>query len=243
MKNIQFNGKEYQIPEGWSDCTLGHIIEAQRLSDLMPNAPIVAVISAYVGIPINELTASKAKDVQDIMAGLDFISNEYIPKATNVFEFDGHKYGCPDDLIDIRFDQWVSVETVIYNYRQTPVNGLTRMIASLCLRPDETIDDFNLQERAELFENLPFTTARDIESFFLISHRALEVISRLCSTITGLEGQIPQQFNEVLNTMNKHKERSTTSWLMKRRIGIYQKYLQSLQSAWEKSYNSSPTEG
>jgi hypothetical protein len=53
MKVIKFNEKEYQIPESWSgDNSSNGDLLADEYSDLLPDAPIISIISAYAGIPI-----------------------------------------------------------------------------------------------------------------------------------------------------------------------------------------------
>jgi len=230
------------MPESWDECTLKMVMETQKIQELSPNAPIIAVISGYVGIPYNVLVKSKATEVQELLEGLTFIYDDYVPVPVNSFTYNGEKYECDDDILNIRFDQWVSLETVLHNYKDNPIEGLPKMIASLFMKPQENIDDFDLNERAQLFHGLPFTVARDLEGFFLHSRLALEETTQLYSIIKEQERLVPIQLKEVLSILSKRKEQSTTSWRTKRVIGIYQKYLKSLQKGWEKSYSSLHTD-
>lgn len=238
MKVLEFNGKEYQIPSSWEDCTLGMIVETSKIDKLLPVAPIVSVIVGYCGIPVEEVISARAADVKPILDILSFMDKPYRPKPNYEFEFNGEKYGCPADIIDLRFDQWVAVETILYNNRENPVVGLPEVLGCLCLKPNETIDTLDLKSRSELFLDLPLTLARDIEGFFLANLHVSEVYSQLFSTVKELEQQVPRQLTEAIDTVRKSRDRRTSNWPTRLVTGIYLKYLQSMQNHWEKYYNS-----
>jgi len=242
MKRIKFKQEMYDCPESWDDCTLGQIVNAGLIDELIPNAPIVSVISGYVGIPTQDILAARARDLKSILSSLEFIETDYQPKSKHEFSFNGNKYSCVSDITELRFDQWVSAQTVMYNYRDTPIRGLPKILASLCLMSGETIDQVDLDKRGEELLELPYTLAKDIEGFFLDSQIEYEALSQLSSIIKEQELLIPKQLTEVLNIIKQRKAHPSTSWPMKRVIGIYQNYLRSFQQSWDKHYNSLPIE-
>ena len=240
MKSIKFKEEEYDCPESWDDCTLGMMIQTQILDDILPLAPIVSVVSGYVGIPSQDLALAKAREVKPFLECLSFINKPYVPRSSNSFVYSGETYSAPENLTDLRFDQWVSAQTVLYNYRESPVKGLPKILASLCVKTGESMADIDLEARGQLFYQLPFTTAKDVEGFFLDSLREYEAYSQLSSIVSEQEKLIPKQLTEVRNILKQRKVDPTTSWLTKRVIGMYQNYLGSFQKNWEKYYNSSP---
>lgn len=240
MKQINFKDKEYRCPEKWSECSLGMVVETQILDELIPNAPFVSVIAGYVGIPTQEITSASVEEINPIMEALVFINDDYKPIPRNEFELNGSKYSCPEDLRELRFDQWVSVNTILQNHKDSPVRGLAKILASVFIKENETLDSFDLQERSDEFLDLPLTTSRDIESFFLTKKKELEVYTQLSSMVKGQEEIIRKQLIETINIVNKRKERLSIFSPTRLVIGIYQRYLKSFQKGWEKYCNSSP---
>lgn len=241
MKSIKFYDELYDCPENWEDCTLGMMIQTQQLADIIPQAPIVSVISGYAGVPSQDLANARVQDVQPFLECLGFIDVEYQPRSKNSFVYSGITYSAPESLTDLRFDQWVSAQTVMYNYKDNPVKGLPKMLASLCVRKGESMSDVDLEARGELFYQLPLTTARDVEGFFLDSLREYEALTQLSLIIKEQEKLIPKQLTETLNILKQRKVAHSTSWLTRRVISIYQNYLWSFQKNWDRYYNSSHT--
>jgi hypothetical protein len=242
MKTIKFNEKEYQVPECWSECTLKMIVKSGELDEILPDAPLVSIISAYTGIPVKELTTSKQSEVEEILKILEFIYTPYKPEINNEFEFQGEKYSAEEDLSNQSFGDFVSVETILYNYKDKPLQGLPRMIAVLCKKDGESLEDINIDERAKLFADLPLTIAKDVEGFFLVSQISYNAISQLSLTIPDMEKSIQLQLIELKRIIKARKVHIGGFSLMKLQIGYYQIYLWYLTKLWERYFNSTRTE-
>lgn len=238
MKTIIFNNNNYNIPESWSEVTVGMLIRSAELSEILEDAPVIAIISAYTGIPVKDLKVSQTKAVQDIILIMSFISKEYVPEPLTEFIFLNETYSCNDDLTDQRFEDFMSIQTCLYNYRDEPYKALPRLIAIYCKREGEVLDDFNLNDRTMLFLDLPMTIAKDIEAFFLLSLNSYKSIIQLSSILEMEEDIVLAKLKELKTTVKKSKEQIGMSWHTKLLIGLFQIYLMFITRDWEKYYNS-----
>lgn len=237
MKTIKFNNKEYQIPQAWDEVTLGMVIKATELDELLPDAPIITVLSAYTGIPVRDLKTSKTTEVQEILAIMSFITEEYKPIPKTSFTLDNIVYSCEDDLLNQKFEDFVSVETALYNYREEPARALPRLLAILCKRDKETLDDFKIDERASLMYGVKLTDAKDIEAFFLHSARSYKVISLLYSTQDLQKELVFHKIKELQDIMKKRKAQSGIFSGTRFRIGYFQIVLWWVKNRLEKYFN------
>jgi len=242
MKTIKFNEKEYQVPESWQDVTVGMLIKSAELSELLDDAPIIAIISAYTSIPVKELKLSQSEAVLEIVSTMSFISDEYVPTPRTEFEFQGELYSCEPDLTDQRFEDFVSIQTTLYNYREEPYRALPKLIAIYCKKDSETLDDFKLDERSKLMEGLSMTIAKDIEAFFLHSIQAYKAVSLLSSTQEIQKDLVLHKLQELRSTVKAYRGRTGLSLLTKLQIGLIRIYLWFLQRDLVKYFNSQPTE-
>lgn len=242
MKEIQFNEKKYNIPENWEEVTLGMLMKVSEYETLLNDAPIVSIIAGYTGIELTELKTSRVQEVQEIMETLDFIYTPYEPKPTNKFVFEGVEYMANENIEETEFQDWVSVQTVLYENKNNQVMGLTKLVAIICKKEGESLDDFNVMERAKMFERLPMTIGKDIEGFFLHSLTAYNAITLLYSTIPEQEKLVLHKFSELNDIMKKQQRArgwySPMRWL----IGIYRLYLKFLKRDLERYFNSKSTE-
>jgi hypothetical protein len=241
MKEVLFNEKSYNCPENWQEITVGMQIKVEGVEQLLEEAPIIVIIHGYTGIPIEELKLQRVQEVREILEILEFIYIPYVPSPTNKFIFNGKLYSCNADILDQNFEDWVSIQTILYNYKQNPIDGLTRLIATLCKSDGESLNSFNLSDRAKEFEGLSLTIAKDVEGFFLYSLRAYSVITQLSSTEKQLEGQLLSKLKELKDIMSKRKVESGIFSGMRFRIGIYQLQLKWVEKQLLKYFNSTHT--
>ena len=237
MRTIEFNKVNYNIPESWQEVTVKMLIDSAQLSELLEDAPIIAIIASYTGIPLREIRLDKSGEIQKIMGILDFIGKPYMPVAKTTFVHQGVQYNCAEDLLQQNFEDWVSVQTTMYNNREQQEKALPRLIAILCKKEGETLDDFDLNERSTIMETLPMTDAKDIEAFFLHSLTAYNAVMLSYSTIKELETLAYNKVIELQSTMKTRKAQSGTSFGMKLRIGYYQIAMWWVKCRLEKYFN------
>jgi len=241
MKTIKFNDKDYQVPENWGEVTIKMVVDVDDYSQIVPDAPIISIICGYTGIPMEELKSGNVPEVQNIMSIMEFIYHEYQPEITNSFTYFGKTYSCNADIVEQKFEDWVSIQTILHNYKDAPVRGLSRMIAVLCKKESETLDSINLDERARMFDELPITDAKNIEGFFLTSLNAYNNFTRLSSVLEHQDILIQAKLTELSNIMKARKAESGISLLTKLRIGYYQIYLWYIKSLLGRYFNFTPT--
>lgn len=241
MKTIKFDNKQINIPTEWSDVTVGMLVKASELDELLPDAPVISVLSAYTGIPVKDLKLSQASKVQEILAEMTFLTTPYKPTPKTSFTIDNETYSCEDDIVNQKFEDFVSIETALYNYRDEPARALPRLIAILCKRNGETLDDFKIDERAGLMYRLPMTEAKDIEAFFLHSARSYKVISLLSSTQDIQKDLVLHKIKELSDIMKKRKAQHGFFSGTRYRIGYYQITLWWVKNRLEKYFNSQVT--
>lgn len=242
MKQFKFDGKNYNIPESWSDVSIAMLIKAAELSELLDEAPIIAIISAYTGIPVSQLKLSKTNEVEEIILTMKFISEPYVPKPQTSFTLDNNVYRCEDELVNQKFEDFVSIQTALYNHRDEPARALPRLLAILCKKDGECLDDFDLNERAKLMEELPMTYAKDIECFFLHSLNAYRSLTLLSSTHDIQKEIVLHKVRELQNTMKVYKGQRGISFGWKIRIGYYQIVLWWVNEVLVKYFNSPHSE-
>lgn len=241
MKTITFNNKQYNIPQEWSEVTIAMLIQSSLLADILDEAPIIAIVSAFTNIPVQQLKSNKAIEVQDILTIMTFVDNEYKPEPSTSFEFNGETYYCNEDLTQQNFEDWVSIQTALFNYKDNLVKALPRMIAILCKKKGETLDDFDLTERSKMFEALPMTKAKDIEAFFLSSINAYKSLTLLSSIVDINQNIALAKIQELQNTAKAYKERTGTSFFTKLQIGALQSYLKLVKEVLVRYSSSEPT--
>ena len=237
MKQIKFNGKDYDIPTEWKDVTVEMLIKSSELSELLNDAPVVAIISAYTGIPVSDLKKNKATEVTTILEDMYFISTDYKPVPKTSFVLDGITYKCEDDIVNQKFEDWVSVQTALYNFGADRARALPRILAIMCKKDGETLDDFNLDERTKLFMKLPMTDAKDVEAFFLHLLQAYKSVSLLSSTQDVQKEIVLHKVQELSDTLKTRKGQTGIFSGGRFLIGIYQLQLLWVKKQLEKYFN------
>lgn len=245
MKEIQFNKRKYNIPQSWPEVTLRMVIETQRNLDLIPDAELVCVVSGYAGIPLEELKPAKVSQVNKIIKEMSFMYADYQPVMTNSFEFRDNTYAMEIQVQDIRFEDYISAQTILHNNRDNPCEGLPKLVATLCKLENETIDDFNLSERAEEFLDLEYCKVKDIETFFLRALNIYNQASQLSLTDSQTIELIRLQLKGLKVTMKQSEVLNGGTLLMKLRAMYFRMYLKYLERELEKYFStilSSPLE-
>jgi hypothetical protein len=240
MKEILFNNKKYNLPQAWSEVTIAMLIKSEKLLELLEDSPIVVIISSYTGIPIKELKVSNVKEVQEVINIMSFITEPYEPQQRIEFTYNNEVYQCAEDLTEQKFEDFVSIQTALYNHRDQPTKALPKLLAIYCKKENETLDSFDLNVRAKEFEQLPMTIAKDIEAFFLSSINAYNTITNLSSNPNIMRDIVLEHCKELTNTMKAYKERHGGSFFTRLRIGYYQIQLWWVSKVLAKYFNSSP---
>ncbi len=194
MKTIEFNKKKYDVPQGWHEITIRQQIKVKELASTQTYIKSLGVISAYIGIPIEELRTVKTAEVVDIMNELAFIDTPIDNQPIFKFTFKGEEYSVSDSIVKQEFQDYVAAQTAIAEYQDDEWRTLAYLTAIMAKKDKENLDSYDINERAEYLMDLDCETCNRIASFFLSSQRLSEYISVLSSPA------ITQQANKQIPT-------------------------------------------
>lgn len=231
------NRKEYSIPQSWDEITLDKVIKVSRDSEefrsysgvtehfkMAPEKVLskFSLVSGYCDIDIKDLKKMTTSEAVVLFKQLKFLSEDIPVKDIKEFEFGGDKYYVTQNLRESEFQDHVSIELVLQMHENNMYEALPMLAAIICKRKGESLDDYDLEERSELFKGLPVTIANSIAVFFY----AYEKISRVSSQLySNPEEAVEARINSTLDTMSKPVGRGLLSRLLISILRIYLKYL------------------
>lgn len=229
MKQIELNGIKYNVPTSWEDITIKDQIRVSEISQKYTGLTSqLQLLAGYSNIPVDVLKHINIKHLPELLSNLEFINEPLNQDPISKFEYKGDKYYVMPTLIDGEFQDFISLESVIQMYAEKPADGLPFIIAILCKREGETLDSFDIEERAKHFLDLPIDIANRVSVFF----SQLEKLSMI-NTPTFLEQYQKEvdkkainQLNELENTM---KQSDGQGWLGRLQRKILLKYVQYLK--------------
>jgi len=239
MKTIEFKGEKYKVPTSWSEITLEKQIQVSNDQTEFKNdiTKKLSLISAYAEIPIDIIKHSTPAEAGKLFQHMKFLKNDIPDKQIAEFTFKGDKYYVAQNLLDSEFQDYLSMEIAIQNNEGKIYNALPQMIAVLCKKQKEdgeleTLDDYDVNERAEMFKQLPISIANGLAVFFYQS----EKISKIRSLLYSNKNQIIlKKAEEVENTLKKQGGKGLLSRLL---IGILLSYIRYIKRIAQKSSNS-----
>ena len=245
MKTIELLNKKYEYPTSWRDVSVMHyqkihsVIEKQKEEDddediLKSINNQIEVISMYTNIPVDVLKKEEPKKMVEFMQDLQFLKEEIPSKQINEFTFKDDKYIVIQSLMKTEFQDFVSLENILQ--RDNFIGNLHWILAVMCRKAvDETLDDYDVEERAKEFLALDMVTVNNIAVFFY----TLEKIYRLNSALSSNPKEmIEAKIAEV--DMNFSKKRDGLGLLTRLQIGIIRLWYKSYVRLVRKSYISTP---
>jgi len=211
MKKFQYKNVKYEVPTSWQEIPLSMVMKmAEDEKAFKTDATRqLSYISAYAGIPVEILKKSTITEVQKLFKYLEFLQHPLPETPITDFEFQGNKYSLASTLLKQEFQDFVSMETVLADNDGDVYKALPMMLAIMCKREGESLDDYDLAERAEMFKDLPMTIAHPLSVFFWQQEKMSTILSQLSSQQESL---IVMKANEVLITLNR---RDGMGWLMR----------------------------
>ena len=233
-KTIQLNGIKYQCPTGWEDITVADQIRvseiAAKYTGLTKNLQLIA---GYCNIPVEEIKKTNINKLGGLVQHLSFLGDPISQDPITEFKHRGHKYKIIPTLIDAEFQDFISLETVINNYNDNPYDALPMMIAILAKRDGESLDDYDIEERAKEFLDLPIDTANRVSVFF----SQIAMMSHITDTLTsseqvsqGMKEEVTRQFEELETTIQQSGGQGLRGRLQR---WILRKWKKSLKSHWD----------
>jgi hypothetical protein len=242
MKQIELNGKKYTIPTKWEEVTLKMQMKVTEDTEkiVLEDMKKFAILSGYAGIPIDELKKAKLTDIIKLFENVEFIAKPLPDTPILEFDFNGKHYYCGQNLVDMEFQDFISIENVIESYSGNTQNALPTILAIMCKQRKangvfESIDDYDIMARAKEFENLPITIAHSLSLFF---SRSVVLFSNLFQSFSKPETQkevIVKQIESVENTLKKLAGKEL---LTRCATGIFRIYLKYIRRLVHKHFTS-----
>ena len=202
MKTIQYKKEKYNVPESWDEVPIKKLIELNLDSQEFKTESTkkLAFISAFVGIPVDVIKKSKVTEIQKLFKHLEFMTDPLPEDPIFEFEFRGEKYSVKQTFNEMEFQDYVSMETVMSDNNGELYKALPMLLAILCKKEGESMDDYDVGERAKLFEELPVTIANPLSVFFYAQEKLSNMITLAYS---NRDLVIQMKRREVLDTLKK----------------------------------------
>ena len=237
MKTITFNNKQYQVPQSWSEVTLQMQITATAISSTQDYIKTLGVMSAYTKIPVEDLKHAEIHEMKSIMEALAFVDKEVVVDKTESFVYSGETYSVGQSIIKQEWQDYVSIQTAIAKYQDDVWTQLAYIVAVMAKKEGETLDDFDVNDRAKHLMGLDVQTCQNVAGFFLNSQMALESITALSSpavVVESLRNKV-QQLDDSLKTLKQSRGGNLLIilWIM-----IIRKWTKYSMRQWEKYFNS-----
>ena len=234
-KTIQLNNQKYQCPTSWDDVTLADQI---RIADIAAKhtglTSQLQLIAGYANIPVDEIKHTHISKLPTLVKHLEFVSEELDKEPISEFEHKGHKYYLMPTLLNGEFQDFISLEAVMANNSDNPYEGLPMMIAIIAKRENESLDDYDLEERSKEFLDLPIVIANKVSGFFL-NFAQISLLSTptfLNQYQEKINQEVTRGFEELENTI---RQSGGQGLLGRFQRWTLRKYVKSLKKNWSSS--------
>jgi len=237
MKTIKFNKKEYNIPTSWDDVSIEMQCKVSEIASIQQHVKMLGIVAGYTGIPVEELKTSKIEDVNEVMAGLTFMK-ETIPINKKLkWEFEGHEYSVDKNLSEMQFQDFISIQTILAENEETYYKALPIVVAILCKRKGETLDDYDIIERSKIMERMPISIASSIAAFFLLNENYYKLLIHLSSP-HAQQKIVLGKLKELKLTMNPLGQQHGMTMRSRFLMGVIRIYSKSLEQRLVKHFKS-----
>lgn len=237
MKKFRFKNKQYTIPENWEEVTLEQQIQVSEIASKNPTIKMLGILSAYTGIPVNELKKTKTTKLTDVLKKLKFI-NDPIPNTPIIeFSFEGDYYYIGENFLEQEFQDYVSIQTIIAEHEDNIWKATPHILAIMAKKEGESLDDYNVNERAEKFKKLPLNIVNGVNTFFLSNLIGSKIYTQLYSKET-VSKLVEGKEKELNNSINKLEQQRGGKWYTRLLDTIFIKLIKSSKKGLVKYYNS-----
>lgn len=244
MKRVILNELEYYIPTSWDDITIkdyqriykqignyNESVKEEKINEFDDVMESIKLVSAYSSIPEKELKIANISDVIGIINDMSFIKEEIPSKQIVEFKFKNKVYNVIQSLHKQQFQDYVSLENILQ--RGNNVENMHYILAIMSREGiDETLDDYDVDERAKEFLNLDIITANNISVFFSSLEKVYTQISMLSSHPKEV---IQMKAQEVMSSLNALDGQG---WYTRWQIGITKRLVSYLERKSMKYFTS-----
>ena len=238
MKTIQFNNNKYKIPESWEDVTLKMQMLVSTVASEQAYVKTIGILAGYTSIPVEELKAAKIGDLERIMGSMGFMKTPIPEEPVMEFSHNGEDYQVATNMLDQQFQDYVAIQTAIAEYGDNKWLLTPYILAVMAKRgAEETLDDFDIMERAKLFEDIPVPIANGITAFFLTSSKASKFITMFSSPVLQ-ESILHAKVKELEDSVSLLRKQRGGNILIRLWTMILRRYIKSLSCQLVKFYSS-----
>lgn len=244
MKRVILNELEYIIPTSWDDITIkdyqriykqigiyNESVKEKKINEFDDVMESIKLVSAYSSIPEKELKIADISNVIGIINDMSFIKEEIPSKQIVEFKFKNKLYNVIQSLHKQQFQDYVSLENILQ--RGNNIENMHYILAIMSrIGVEETLDDYDVDERANEFLNLDIITANNISVFFSSLEKVYTQISMLSSHPKEV---IQMKAQEVMNSLN---ELDGQGWYTRWQIGITKRLVSYLEKKSMKYFTS-----
>ena len=144
------------------------------------------------------------------------------------FEFNGHTYYLVDSLLKGQTQDYLSIQGVLKKYVDNQALALPFICAIVAKRNGETLDSFDVKERAVEFLGLPYSIAQSIWFFFVRTANVLQIRTPQSLEIINL------QVERLLKLAESSLIRSVGQGMFKRSVRtILLFYIRYINKSWK----------
>lgn len=232
MKTLELKDKTIYIPESWNDVTLKQQLTYERLYKSESDYKSLGIIAGYCDLKMDEVKRIPLNDTKYIFQHIDFISTPIQNMPVTEFEYKNEKYSVVQTLLKAETQDFVSIESLLENYKDKENLALPYIVAILAKKQNESLSDFDLELRAKHFEDLPITIANGIWFFFAATAKMYTIDFR--EVLASHNQSINQSISSILTTVKTRKSGGIYTRLQR---AILRNYLKYLQRNWSKYYS------
>lgn len=188
----------YNIPSKWEDVTLKQFQQILNLQDKNDNLAILAIM---LGKTKEEIQQLPSKVLTLFYKNLSFFKNEVKVEADNKLTINNELY-IINDKDNMKVGEYADFNEILQYDR----NNYAYMLAILCRKEGEIYDDKyiaeKLEQRKEMFENIPVTEALKTVNFFFQKYISLGMNTEIYSE--ALKVEVENLLAENIKSLSKN---------------------------------------
>lgn len=237
MKTIKYKGNEYSCPTSYDEVTVRMQMQAEAIETNQKYVKTLGMLSAYTGIDIQLLKEGNADELVQLFKHIEFINEPLSTEPLFQFEFKGNTYNVSQTLVQQQFQDFVAAQTAIAEYNNNNWKLLTYLLAIMAKRDGETLDNFDINERAMHFEMIDVNTCNRIAAFFLSNQKISNLITLLSSPQVQRD-IVLGKLKELKNSLESLRKQRGGKWYIKLQIGLILMWIKYYNRQLVKYYNT-----
>jgi hypothetical protein len=174
--NLEVDGieKQYNIPESWSEVTVGQAADIQNMAvengtNIEKIVKILTILTP--GISQDEIFMMSPEQFNQVAEQLTFIKDEIDGDPVDSLVIEGEEYFLKKDFTKLTMGEIISVDTIMKQTNHDITKALPKMLCIFLRKKKENgeLESFksNFMEREELFRSVIITDVAKLFTFFL----------------------------------------------------------------------------